>query len=465
MEAVNQHALTYIDQVASLSFNASHPETVVEESERLRLRTAWSSLKSDVEVLLPGSRIGRGADEGLLMFNRKLDTASLSDGQRALLRVAVALHAQSTKLDEAILVLDEPENHLHPDALVEFIDRLIKATPNGQLWIATHSIHVLSYVEPESLWFAEDGRLSWAGRQPEHVLRSLVGDDERVGRLERFIHLPSILAMERFAAECLLPPSILSTGAEDPQSKQVYKIIASHRSEEAVLRILDFGAGRGRILVTLRQNIQNLSSYIDYRALEFNADARQSCIGAIADAYELGREAAETRVYESEDALRQNLNEHSVDVVVMCNVLHEIHPDDWRKIFTQQALSYCLKPGGYLLLLEDMKIPYGENAHKHGFILLDTEQLQTLFSIDREDSTQFSAHPSDNAGRLKAHLIRADALKNVTMDSVKRALERRRASAGERIQQLRSQPASFVNGHLLALYTMIYANTSLVLGL
>lgn len=464
LDKVNTNDLTYIDFIASRNYNATHPETSATPAERDACQSAWTTLKTTVETLLPGAGLSRNSDGNITLFNRQTIRTELSNGQRALLRIAVGLHAQTTRLDEAIVILDEPENHLHPDALLEFIDRLTRAIPNGQIWIATHSIHILSFVAPECLWFIENGNASWAGRQPERVLRSLVGDDEKVGRLERFIHLPSILALERFAAECLLPPTIVMTGAEDRQSTQIRNVITRHANNEGALRVLDFGAGRGRILATLRQGRANLESILDYHALEENSEARRDCIGAIADTYGITEEIAQKRAFENEDALRRQLNGSSVDVVIMGNVLHEIHPDDWRRLFTEQVLSYSLKPGGYLLLLEDMRIPHGENAHKHGFILLDTEQLQTLFAVNREDPGQFSSHSADPEGRLKAHLIRADALKNVTAETIRGALDRRLISAGETIQRLRKEPPTFANGHLLALYTMIYANTHLALN-
>lgn len=463
MAEVNSMAPIYIDHIFSSRFNASHQETEMEATERQAIFDQCDTLRDLIEHLLPGASVGRDKAGNVTLFKLPIGQSNLSDGQRALLRLAVALHTQSAKLDEAILILDEPENHLHPDALVEFVDRLIKVTPNGQLWIATHSIHVLSHVEPESIWFMEEGSVSWAGRQPERVMRSLVGDEERVGRLERFLHLPSVLAMERFAAECLLPPSIATTGPEDPQSNQIRRLIERHRAEGQKLRILDYGAGRGRILATLRQSGGNIRDLIDYRAFEPDAEARRHCIGAVADAFGLDPKQAQTYVYDSEDSLRRQLNKESVDVAIMCNVLHEIHPENWCSLFKDEILGYCMKPDGYIFLLEDMEIPHGENAHKDGFILLDTEQLQTLFSVNPEDADEFAAHSDEKSERLKAHLVRADTLKRVTVSTVTSALQRRLASAGTKIEELRKGPPTFKGGHLLALYAMVYANTALAL--
>ena len=65
--------------------------------------------------------------------------------------------------------------------------------------------------------------------------------------------------------------------------------------------------------------------------------------------------------------------------------------------------------------------------------------------------------------RLKAHLVRADMLKNVSSDTVRTALCRRQDSAKAKIRELREEPSSFPNGRLLGLYTMLHSNASLAL--
>lgn len=457
---VDAWLVSYIEHVAERYWNSTHPETHASDSERSDDASAWHSLRGAISALLPGSSPGRNSDGQVILFGKPISEAGLSDGQKALLVSGVALHLQSARLEEAIVILDEPENHLHPDALIEYIDSLRRAASKGQVWIATHSIHVLSHVDPSAIWFVDGGAVRWSGRNPEAVLRRLVGGEERVAQVERFLGLPALYALERFTSECLLPPSIVSTGSEDPQSRQIAAIIQPGASARCV-RVLDYGAGKGRILSTLRERLgDSFATNIDYRALEIVDLARSECVQAVAEAYQGSADVAAKRVYSSNADLDANMNPDSVDVVVLCNALHEIPVKQWRRLFTD-VLARVLRPDGYLLVVEDMHIPYGEHAHEHGFLLLDAAHLKTLFKVNREDPGEFRTFGDD---RLKAHLVRADVLKRVSPESVTEALRELSQSAREKVSELRGETATYASGRLLALYALLHVNATLALS-
>lgn len=465
---VSDAGILHIKRIVDREFNATHQRSGIGSDVARNAAREKERLDEIVESFLAGAKIDRDIDGDLRCNGRPVRREELSAGQWTLLLLAALLHSQQPRLSEAILLIDEPEVYLHPDAQIEFVDRLIKATPNGQLWIATHSIHILSHVDPDSIWFVEAGEARWAGREPEIVLKRLVGDDERIGRLERFLRLPSVHAMQRFTAECLLPPTIASTGADDPQSSQIRGILDALRTRsfkmlgKRPLRVLDYGAGRGRILAALRES-PDVHEHLDYHAFEPHAaDAREECAATIADVYGISSDEARRRVYASKDDIESHLNPNSTHAVIMCNVLHEIPPKDWWILFSR-TLSRCLHRDGYLLVVEDMHIPHGEHAHEHGFILLDTVQLQILFRATPEDPEHIRCYSERD--RLKAHLISASLLGNVTLDTVSAALDHRVRSAKEVIAKLRSQasPTPFKNGQQLALYAMLHANAALAL--
>lgn len=449
----------YINRIAALHWNASHPETFTDDSEREKHAETWKSLKRAIESVIPGATLKRNNEGSVCIFGKPIHKAGLSDGQSALLVIAAALHAQSSRLDNAIILIDEPESHLHPSALLEYVDRLRAATPNGQIWIATHSVHILAHVDLSSIWFVDDGTVTWGGRTPERVLGGLVGDDEQRGRLERFLQLPSLHGMESFIAECLLPPAVLSTGSDDPQSVQIAEIIQTLRRP---LQVLDIGAGKGRILAALCTRTDNISADIDYRALEPGGD-RDECVSTIADTYNVGVADARKRVCESPNDMFTKINNGTVDVAVLCNVLHEVPPREWRALFAE-TLQKVLNPAGFVLIVEDMQIPKGEHAHEQGFILLDLAALQELFDIDRGSEDEMKSFGND---RLKAHLIAANKVGCVTRESIARALRRRVETCRAAIKDARkSSPGgtpSFKAGRLLALNTILFANASLAL--
>jgi predicted ATPase len=161
-------------------------------------------------------------DANATVFGKPLTDSGLSDGQKVLIQFAVALHAPKGRLDNTVFIMVEPENHLHPSALIEFFDALGEVANNSQFWIATHSVPLLAYLahkEPMSIWYVEDGKVSNAGKKPEQVLSGLLelGNEEQIGNLNAFTSLPAQYAAIRFAAECLLKPLVSEKRRRDPQ--------------------------------------------------------------------------------------------------------------------------------------------------------------------------------------------------------------------------------------------------------
>lgn len=192
-----------------------------------------------------GVELDRDLDDHATLYGYPLGTAPLSDGQKILLQFCVAIHAQAEKLSELIVLMDEPENHLHPGAMLDAIEQIQPALTNGQLWIATHSIPLLAHFDPESIWWMEDGGVEHAGSTPERVLTSLLGVEERAARLNDFLGLPAALAATRFAYQCLLPPAVLTTGSSDPQTTQIGRLLASQKPGSAFGSLILVQAGDG----------------------------------------------------------------------------------------------------------------------------------------------------------------------------------------------------------------------------
>jgi SAM-dependent methyltransferase len=252
--------------------------------------------------------------------------------------------------------------------------------------------------------------------------------------------------MERFAAECLLPPSIVSTGKEDPQARQIREMLESLGPR---LRVLDYGAGTGRLLEALRES--PIFSTLSYLAVEREPGARAIVEQRVAEIYP----AEPVPVFAGLESLRTSVNRNSLDVVILCNTLHEIEVWNWRDLF--HDLREILKPNGYVLIVEDMHMPHGEHAHEHGFILLDTEEFQLLFAVDREDHSQFRYAGTE---RLRAHLVRADALGKISTGTIEQALDRVIRNAEDKVQTLRKNP-DYASGQRLALLAMLNMNARL----
>ncbi len=210
----------------------------------------------------------RDAEGISMLFGKRIGQAQLSDGQKILLQFCMALYARETNLDELVIFMDEPENHLHPAILLEVIDRIIENIPHGQLWIATHSVNILAHFDSTSLQYVHDGAVSFEGNVPTHVLQGLLGNDEEIFKLQHFISLPEQYTLQRYAYQCLNNPSVIFNGREDPQNKQIIELFEKVRSNASLLRVLDIGIGKARLINAIdeldRMSGLQTSEWLDY---------------------------------------------------------------------------------------------------------------------------------------------------------------------------------------------------------
>lgn len=152
----------------------------------------------------------------------------------------------------------------------------------------------------------------------------------------------------------------------------------------------------------------------------------------------------------------------SFDIVIMSNVLHEIEPKDWLKLFSADGqITPLLSEIGILLLVEDTQVPVGEKAYQNGFIVLDTPQLKELFGMSQDE---FVFNDARNDGRLKCHVIPKDCLSRISSSSKESALKSLQGISEERIVQIRNADKNYKNGKLHAYWVQQLANTTLALS-
>ncbi|MFA6596392.1 MAG: AAA family ATPase [Ignavibacteriaceae bacterium] len=440
---------------------ATHPDSQVSEEEKQIAINEYEKLNKLVEIFLNTS-IGRTIDGEATLFGFPMGKSNLSDGQKILLQFCLAIYSQETALKDLILILDEPENHLHPSVIIETLDRIQKCNPNGQIWIATHSIPLLAHFNPSLIWYVENNKISHAGKIPEKVLHSLLGDDDEVARLQDFISLPAQYATSRYAFECLVEPSTVMTDSNDPQSHQV-RIELFKLSQNGKLRVLDYGAGQGRFISNIfdieQTDYTNLIEKLDYIAYDKSDTYKEHCEHAINKVF--GN--SENRYFNDTTKLLSNYDKKSFDVIMMCNVLHEIDPKDWLKLFSTDGLIISLMADkGILLLVEDHQMPVGEKAYQKGFIVLDTPQLKDLFKITGRD-TDFVFSDRRGDGRLKAHQIPKECLVRIDETSRLDCLKSLSVTAREKIIEIRAKEQNYQNGKIHGFWTQQFANVQLTL--
>jgi ABC-type cobalamin/Fe3+-siderophores transport system ATPase subunit/SAM-dependent methyltransferase len=479
-ENAHQLASSYIKQVLMAGFNASHQNRKPSLLDSEHILASQTLLKNLKELLSENANPSFESEGHISLFGHKDYENILSDGQKVLLQLGCALHAQGVALSKAIILLDEPENHLHPSALVEVYDRLNEITSDGQIWIATHSIPLIAHLaakDPNCVWYMQNGSVEHAGKKPEMVLEGLMGGVNGAQELQNFTLLPGQLAINRFLAECLLPPTTVGPAPKDPQTNSISDLIKKRKAALASgekLRVLDFGAGKGRLLASLTADVDQaktsdviqISNWLDYVAFDsFDKDA-DICKLEIASSY--GENDCPKRYFGTLSALETDFDASSFDLIVMCNVLHELPPDQWTTLFGASGkLTKLLKPDGGLLLVEDYQIPAGELAHKYGFLLLDEPELKELFCWCEADKTsglvlrEKSIEPRYK-DRLIMHWITQSLVAKVTVTSRCNAIKKLHEFASEKISTLKEKKTkSSKDGHLYALAAQTYTNASL----
>jgi len=398
------------------------------------------------------------------LFDMPVGEAQLSEGQKVLLQIALSVFFQDGTRDGLVLLLDEPENHLHPQALLDVVSRIRSACPNAQVWIATHSVHLLAHFDSSGIWFVDGGGVEFSGDNASRVLDSLIGGEDGAEELADFLALPTKVAISNFAAECLLSPGVVDTGLADPQTTQIAKLLSNRRSTGRPLRILDFGIGKGRLLASLLHQCDVLGiefrqafDYVGFDLAPSEGD-EALCRSRIGEIY--GDDQG--RYLKGEGALSA-LNDASVDVIVMCNVLHEVPLADWLRIFGGDgSLTRIASESGVLLVVEDQVLRVGERAHDFGYLVLDGLELKLFFGGERESSSvRTHDHPDDRyKGRLKAHEIDASMLKLANTDTRKLCLKQLVTSADAALTEIQGRPVSKKAAKAYAFWAHQHVNAS-----
>lgn len=449
-------ALAKIQHIQNRWREATHQDSA-HTIENMKAIKDYERLNDSIHAFL-GVRLGRTTNAVATLFNQEIGKASLSKGQIVLLQLCIELYAQGTKLSDSIIMMDEPENHLHPEALIELVNKIQSVLTNGQLWIATHSIHLLAHCPPSSIWYMQNGSVNYSEKIPEQVLTGLMGGKNEIIKLADFLNLPAQMASVQFAFECLLPPEAIQTGPDDPQTGQIIDAIKSIAASNRKIKVLDFGAGQGRLLSAIKDLDDSfdlpISDWLDYFAYDLPESYEKECRSVITEVY--GN--SEERYFSDKQKLLENVKLNSFDIIIMCNVFHEIDPMNWLSEFNEHAICRsCLKDDGHLLIVEDQLIPVGEKAYENGFLVFDQLQFKKLFLIDTYKTL------SRKNDRLKAHFIPASKLVNINEATRKDSISNFKNLAFDKIKELRKREGNTSNGRLHAFWSQQAVNSTLVL--
>lgn len=390
--------------------------------------------------------------EGIWKINgREFNYTELSDGEKTLFGYVLLFFLlelnPNIRLQESILFIDEPELHLHPSSEIDLIDGIRSVIGDkGQLWIATHSLNILSHLNQDEIFMVKNGKISHPSEStPENSLNELMGLEDRVQKLSEFVSSVSDWAYVNFMTQCFFDPEVIEHAIEkDPQLEVFKKSIQATGSNT----LLDFGAGKGRLYERLKKD-ENFSN-LQYSALEPYKELHSNLeILGVKDIYEDYKK----------------LPEKTFDQVVLCNVLHEIPILDM--VSTLNKVIKSIKRDGYLVIIEDRFLHKGEKIGSTGFVLMEEAELKELFKLKEIPHLIESNVPKYKERIMCAVIKREDLPERITKDNLLSALDSLKKNSIKRIKGLRSENSEtqtlrgISKGRRSGLYSQLYINAVL----
>lgn len=311
-----------------------------------------------------------------------IDFSSLSGGEREILFLSGQI--DRLKLTKGILMIDEPELHLHPDMIRRLISVVREISGEAQIWIATHSFEAvesagygrvfivsrgldgISRVDPLSagtLVSALTAALGTPGLSLIGKTFVIVEGGDRLLERRRFERLCGQDSRLRFVQEG-------KTSKEVLRSQKSYENLASETDEQLIVKAVvdgDFDSlihvennGNGNILKLSVHEVENL--FIDPVSLT-TATRRFIAPKAMFDAQE-------------------KILEYSDDIAGrwIWNLTQHCHNSRWREenlLDLVKALRETWSQLSWIQLLENQKRLIGEAAAVNGNL-----ELELMKSID-----------------------------------------------------------------------------------
>lgn len=159
------------------------------------LNETWTSFypgRGDrFDVFAASEQVEEGFDLFLLRGagGQRIPVDSLSSGEIEVLTFLGTFLVEDLK--DGLLFVDEPELHLHPGWHPVLLNALVKLLPETQIFVSTHSPHILNHVHPRRVRLLHQENGAIRAFQPEdaygldanRVLEELMGVPERPRRV------------------------------------------------------------------------------------------------------------------------------------------------------------------------------------------------------------------------------------------------------------------------------------------
>ena len=401
--------------------------SVVQKQKSEKAMSSFSStfLKlTNYEIVIDNKEVYLKLENEITPLNIIIN--SFSPGQLMIFYLSIFISLHGNK--KQIIILDEPECHLHPNALLGFIRTLKECKCYSSLWIATHSLFSIPEFDFENIVYIDKGIIHQRGSVLyDNILSDMIGKNY----YESTLFLSSLEHWEfsHFLAECFTNPIVVDRA--NPVDEQVLLFI-EFLEKHKTLKVLDFGGGSARLGRSLK-----LSDYKNKDKIIYNIYDKK-----------ISDRAKDFVCYDNLD----NIPDSYYDCVVLMNVLHEVDPTEWVQLFN--SIHSKMAANSYLLFVETSVLGKGELPNDIGFLVLGNHELQKLFNL----KTNLPEIRIKDKQKSICIAIRSSELLNINEETVYRAIKTLEDNS---FKALKKERASKKSSRKYAFYTQQYINAKL----
>lgn len=372
-------------------------------------------------VVMNNDNIIETLDEALKFF---------SPGELILFYISIFIALQNNNRKNKIIILDEPECHLHPQVLIKFVKHICSRNDYTKIWIATHSLFIIPEFDFENIVFIKDNAIISRRSNMYGLLLS-----EMTGTYNKNVEFFSSLTQWQFCnyiAECFQNPNVIDN--VNPYDEQV-QLFVQHLKHNSIRSILDFGGGSARLGLSLKSLLGNsFSSNYEYSIYDPTPSYKGN----------------EFEIYNKLTDITKKY-----DCVVMMNVLHEIPPSDWVKTF--KSVYNVLNNNGFLIFVETSILSKGELPNSTGYLVLSNDELKVLFN----QPSHFANINITDKQKSICTVIPKNALINISEKTIIEAIKVLEENSLNKIKFLRQVESNENNIRKYAFYSQLYINAKL----
>lgn len=322
----------------------------------------------------------------------------MSPGEKILFYFCLFLYYVQNNEKELVIIIDEPECHLHPKKLLELVRRLKKFENVREIWIASHSLYLVPLFKFEEIVLIENSEIiNRNSLMYNKIYNTLLGEKD-IDVFEFIKSVDSWMYYQWIVEMFYLPQSIGTINSKDEQYLLIRDYCLKQIEANSKIKMLDYGAGKCRIYDCLKINGEMINGNIEYEAFEPKPE----------DNYEYDENI---RLYSRADEIMDN----RYNIIILLNVLHEIPVTEWRDVF--KKIGAALVEDGKLIFIEVKNLSHGEQPYgDNGFLILNDEAVSICFPKAQKISM-------DNQ-KSNAWVINKSSLNNIDSVDIINAIER-----------------------------------------